>query len=609
MVRGPDPSEFHPGDLVEVNGAVNDGQYAPMIAGATARKVGLAPIPRAKSTSVGELLTGGEEGQVVEIDGWVRSTWRIAPSLAGLNLVSGGRRISIRVSDSAEMKLDELVGAKVRARGVASAVRFRDIMRQMLEVRVFVASPADLLTEEREAAGQLSEPAVSLVEAFQFRVGSSPGRRVRVAGEVAVQTGNTIYITDGASGLEMRLAQPETVGVGERVEAVGFPDMKGFLPVLSDAILSSRGAKAAALQPRVVTSADLRSGLHHANYISIRARLINRLARSLPALDAAETATQPSLVLSMQDEYGVFEAELPSVPPETFLRKLEIGSLLEIDGICLLQPRADGTPAGFKILAPSMDRLRVLRPPPFFDLRRILIILCVCLAVLLLLASWAVVLARRNSALKAVNAERARLARDLHDSLEQALVGIGLQISSADHAAKTNLAKTRERLAVARELVKHSHHELRQSIWDLRHSAGEPFDLIQALRRAAETLAGDSGVRIEIEGPGKALPPLPALMEENLFRIAQEALTNAIKHARARKIAIHLRARHEILELEIADDGEGFPASNPERDGHFGLVGMRERAQRIGATLEIAAGAPHGAVVRVVVPLNGKPTP
>ncbi len=609
LIDGPNPADFAPGDLVEVDGILNAGPYSPIIARAKARKIGQGPLPKAKRVSSGELFTGGEDGQWVEIEGWVRSVWQITPSLVGLNLISGGSRLSVRVSRAEQMPLEGLPGARVRVRGVASVVRTREITREVLEVRLFAASPTDFFVEEQAGGDPMAEPPLSYVAAFQFQRGNSPGRRAHVEGIVTYQSGHTVFLTEDHSGLEARTTQVVKFAPGDRVAAVGFPDVEHFLPVLSDTVLVAKGRTDVGVRPVPSTAASLRSGVQHSNFVAVTAQLIDRTLRPVSTMDG-ELAPTPAIVLSLQADGGVFEAEIAGSVDEHRLARLETGCVLELRGICLAQPDANGAPAGFKLLIPSEKDLRVVHAAPYFNTRRLLLTLCGMLAGLLLLAGWSVLLTRRNAALTAevrertaIAAERSRLARDLHDSLEQSLVGIDMQLAGAELTVDDQLAETHEYLAAARVLVKHSHSELRQSIWNLRSALPEPFDLATALRRVAEALSHGSGISIQVETNGAPAGPPGVLVEENLFRIGQEALTNAIKHSHAQRIAVDLRYEGAHIELTVADDGVGIALETAEKgaEGRFGLLGMRERSQRIGADLRIENLSPQGCRIRAAV--------
>jgi len=159
------------------------------------------------------------------------------------------------------------------------------------------------------------------------------------------------------------------------------------------------------------------------------------------------------------------------------------------------------------------------------------------------------------------------------------------------------------RLRTVEDVMNESLAEARRMIWDLRGQSAGPGDLGVALSRLIARLAEGRAVacRADVEGPPV---PLGHEIEGSLFRIAQEAVTNALKHAGARRIDVRLEYREHDVRLSVADDGHGF---DPERaagadDGHFGLTGMRERAGRLGAVLTIASRPGHGTTVEVVTP-------
>ena len=161
-----------------------------------------------------------------------------------------------------------------------------------------------------------------------------------------------------------------------------------------------------------------------------------------------------------------------------------------------------------------------------------------------------------------------------------------------------------------RQMVRQCHTEVRQSIWDLRAEALDHFDLGEALRRMAQSLFLGSGIRVDFNqqrGVGK----IPGLIGDNLLRIGQEAMTNVLKHSQAGIIGIELTATGQAVSLNVHDDGSGLADSgrNNRADGHFGLVGMEERAKRIGGKLTIGDRPGGGTVVLIEVPLPAAATP
>jgi signal transduction histidine kinase len=128
-------------------------------------------------------------------------------------------------------------------------------------------------------------------------------------------------------------------------------------------------------------------------------------------------------------------------------------------------------------------------------------------------------------------------------------------------------------------------------------------DLPTALRDTAKRLTADSDIEtvVEVAGP---LRPLPVSVETNLLRIGQEAINNAVKHARANRIEVALNFDTRSVRLSIRDDGRGFDPSQQIADGHFGLIGMRERAEQIGGVMSVHSAIESGTQIAVDVQLN-----
>jgi signal transduction histidine kinase len=200
--------------------------------------------------------------------------------------------------------------------------------------------------------------------------------------------------------------------------------------------------------------------------------------------------------------------------------------------------------------------------------------------------------------------ERTRLAREIHDTLAQGFVGISSQLDAVAMCMPDETTPARKYLEMARRMARHSLTEARRSVMDLRASALEGHDLAAALQSGTRMWTAGSGVEVDVDVSGSGRE-LPEEMEQNLLRIAQEAVTNALKHAGARKIRIKLHTEARKIYLKIRDDGRGFEQAGvfSSRGGHFGLIGMRERAERLGGELHLASGPGQGTEVEVMVPL------
>jgi ligand-binding sensor domain-containing protein/signal transduction histidine kinase len=206
----------------------------------------------------------------------------------------------------------------------------------------------------------------------------------------------------------------------------------------------------------------------------------------------------------------------------------------------------------------------------------------------------------------AVLAERTRIAREIHDNLAQELLGISVQLEVVARTMPPESAVARTHLDRVRLLVRHGIAEARRYVWDLRSQALDNKDLPTALSETARRLTTETGVDAQVRISG-TFRPLTQLIEDNLLRIGQEAINNTVKHAAAQHIFVNLIFESRRVRLSVSDDGQGFDsqATGEERANHFGLVGMRERAEQIGGTLSIHSGNGAGTEIVVDVPISG----
>jgi signal transduction histidine kinase len=201
--------------------------------------------------------------------------------------------------------------------------------------------------------------------------------------------------------------------------------------------------------------------------------------------------------------------------------------------------------------------------------------------------------------------ERARIAREIHDTLAQGFVGISSQLDAVSICLKEDPRAAHGYLDLARKMTRHSLSEARRSVADLRASALKGHDLATALRAEAVRWTAASNLQVEVD-ISQQRARLPHEIEQNLLRIAQEAVANTLKHASAAKLLVQLRVEAQNLCLRVADDGRGCskPDMSSSLEGHFGLIGMRERAQSIGGQFQFKSEPGSGTFVEVTVPLT-----
>ncbi len=641
-----------PGDLVEVSGITYPGAYAPTITAPQVRVIGKAPLPLARPVSVEQLMSGAEDSQRVEISGIVRDVHKDGSRLA-IDLAAGGYRFRAYVTVPPDYSFEKLVGSQVRVRGTAAEAHNRSL-RQLILVEIYIPFLTDLVIEKPEPVDPFDRPVIPLDNLAQYRRDNSLGQRAHVHGVVTLQkNGESLFLQDEHGALQVQSRQSGVCAPGDMVEAVGFPNFENFLPVLQDAVFRKVKTAAVSIKPKAVSVDELQSGLHHAEYISLTGKLIERTVHqeNNPKFSPLDKAT----VLVLQASNFTFTAEADYAPGQSELEAIPIGSTVRVSGICLKEIDSDGKLKSFQILMGSPGDIQILKQPSWLTPRRLLIGFLLLSCVLIVIVSWMVMLSRKNAALnfligeresaqralqqahdqleervkerteqlkfeitarkesevqfKAVLTERTRLAQELHDTVEQTLTGIALQLNTASKLHHPNPENSLRHLELARSMMAKSQVEVRQSIWDLRSRELEQFNLADALAEGARGITSGTNIRVQFKAGGEPRV-LPEFVEENLLRIGQEALANIIKHSNATHVNMELQFQGRQVSLQIHDDGIGFipeKVAGPN-EGHFGLLGMSERSSRLGGRFILTSKPGEGTLVRVEIPLNPSPT-
>ena len=639
-------AHLEPGTLVEVSGITYPGAYAPTITAPTVKVLGKAQLPEANAVSVEQLMSGSEDSQRIAISAIVRDA-RLDGSRLALDLATGGYRFRAFVTVPPNYPTEKLVGSQVRVTGTAAEAHNRSL-RQLILVEVYIPVLDGLVIEKTEPPNPFDNPVIPLNNLAQYRRDNSLSQRVHVHGVVTLQkNGQSLFLQDEHGGLQIQSRQMTSCEPGDTVEAVGFPSFENYLPVLEDAIFRKVQTASAPIQPKQVPLDELQN--HHAEYVSLKGKLIERTVHQANASKFSPVDTTTALVL--QGSNFTFTAEADYTPGQSDLGLIPIGSTVEVSGICLTEINSDGKLKSAQILMGSPADIQILQKPSWFTPRRLLIGFVILGSVLVVIVSWTVLLSRKNAFLnfligerekaqrglqqahdqleervkerteqlkfeitarkesevqfKAVISERTRLAQELHDTVEQTLTGISLQLDTAAKLHQRSSESSLRHLELARSLMAKSQVEIRQSVWDLRSRAREQFDLAGALAEGARQITCGTSIRVHMETDGEPRP-LPEVVEENLLRIGQEALANILKHSQATEVNLELQFERQQVNLQVQDNGIGFEQGKVAgpNEGHFGLLGMSERARRIGAKFILTSKPGEGTVVRVEIPVN-----
>lgn len=599
-------TNFNAGDEIEVIGTSGAGDYVPLVNAVAIRWIGRAGLPKPEQVNYEQMASGKEDSQWVEARGELRS---IVPGDQGhtrLDLLMEGQRLSVVVTRFDWPDAEKLIAATVRVRGVCRT-RFNN-KRQMCGPFLSVTGSEDIVVETPAPAEVVTVP---LTQLLRFNSEGYYGHRVKVQGVVTEQKGNSLFIQFRGDGLYVKTYQTNTLLPGDVVEVTGFPLAGQYSPLMEDALVRRVGE---GLPPRPVNARieQLVSGDYEGELVRVRGVLMNR----------AQRAEEELLVLEADNL--ILNARLDTAKADRQFNQLEKGSQLELTGVCVTQPMENWNPSlasrpeSFQLLLRSAKDVVVIHNPPWWTLSRLLWMLVVMSVVLLAGFAWVFVLnrrVRRQTAIihqkiqhEAMLEERTRIAREFHDTLEQELVAITIQLETV--AAQLDKAPrvARQMLDLARNMSRRSLSEARRSVWDLRSHLLENSNLVTALSEVAKLMAASSRMAISVEtsGPPRKLPPQ---IENNLLRIAQEALANALKHAHARRIAVHLNYEAGKVSLRVTDDGTGFDTTDRSvlYGGHFGLLDMSERAEKMGGHYAMISHPGQGTEIRVEVAEQEEP--
>jgi signal transduction histidine kinase len=387
--------------------------------------------------------------------------------------------------------------------------------------------------------------------------------------------------------------------LGDVVDAVGFAAAGEYKPVLQDAKLR-RGRSGTPPPATAITPADGMSGRYDSRLVTLEAQL----------LDSVRGSDEQQHLLMRGGPY-VFTAILPAHV------EIRPGSQLRLTGICAVGRGELSLPElTFRLLLRTPADVVVLRAASWWNTRNAAWVVITMIGVVGLSLAWVKTLRRRVRTQSAFIwqrvkreteiRERQRIARDLHDTLEQNLAGIALTVQAAQRALPARSAVAVERhLAMALKEVYGGIDELQRAVWALREQSLETRGLASALDDIGKQLTNCSPSTIQVVTHVEGDPqPFPAAVENDLLRIGQEAITNALRHGKAGHIEVHLTYGPETFRLRVSDDGRGFDVDVPAPEGHFGLMGMRERAAAIGARLEVRSSTGRGTEIEVTLPLE-----
>ncbi|HEY1790143.1 MAG TPA: sensor histidine kinase, partial [Verrucomicrobiae bacterium] len=592
------------GQSLEMNGVSAVRQFPVVFAPTMLKVTGWETLPPPAQYSTALLAADDAQARWVEATGVVHSV----ETNGLINLMTSDGPLSVWVGSSHEMKNDQYVDNLVRTRGVLSFDSKRSI-------RLLVPAPDFVEVLESSPKDPFSVPCFTIAELTKLDLKPGELRRMKLCGAVTCVLPPGIYVQDGTGGAFVRTDEADSLRPGDRIEATGFPDNHSAELTLGEAQIRNTGV-AGLPAPIDTGSADIDRKYHPSELIRLTAKLVD------------QHKTADGQVLVLQAGSKILQAILLGENKDS-LQNIANGSSLKITGVCQYwQPDARTAPtplAGASLSSANINiwlrdpaDVVVLKRPPWWTLKRIAWLTTLSIFSLIGALIWVRMLRKRvamrskelqitirrlekEAQASTLLAERDRLAGEIHDSLEQGLTAIMMQLDSAEKHVE-NSPEARTILHRARNMAEFSRAEIQHAVWDMLSPLLENADLATAITHVAGQISSSSPeVKIEIKGSSR---PLPSSYEHHLLRMVQESITNATKHAKAKTIFVILDYTGPGLEIIIKDDGAGFvpgtikPAS---QTGRFGLQGMRARAKKLNAELDVASQMGKGTVITIKV--------
>jgi signal transduction histidine kinase len=610
VTKSPAGQTLIAGDRVAVTGVLRMGGFSPWISPHTLKKLGRGAYPAARPVPHSVLASGGADNQWVEVEGVVRAVQVPEPrDFAVLDLGMSGGDVRVLVSYERDVAYESLIDAAVRIRGVA-AVNV-NAQKQVVEPSFRVPSFSEITVLQPGHADPFAQTLVPVARLMAFSPGSSHRHRVRTRGVVTRQISDaSLFVRDAGVGLKVETDSNRQFRPGEIIEAAGFPSIADGMAVLEHAVVRSVGTSAAPL-PAQPTLATLLEGTHNSDLVSISARLV----------DWAVAGKNVTLILQSGDQLFKGLLTVSSAAPLSLPSK---DSVVNVTGICVIDELAEVwfyQPRSFLVLLASPADVQLVQAPPWWTPERLWRALTIAGVVLLAAGGWVWALRRQIERKRAVIEqqarhaaaleERSRIARELHDTLEQGLTGLSLQMKAMETDLGTSPHPVRTRLQFARQMLRQSRALARNAIREMRSETLPRLEgVVEGLKRVADSWNQSGALIVSLDVVG-TVGPLAAPLENHLLGIGTEAMTNAVKHGRADAIHVEIAFRSTEITLRIEDNGSGF---DPElhlqqASGCFGLLGMRERARELRGELQIRSQPGKGTAVFVTVPIASEPRP
>lgn len=595
--EAPLPADLKLGTRVRVSGQTHSEEsYFANIVAAKAEILGQGPLPEPRFAVKEDLFSNWIDNQWIQIDALVVGTEEGGLAFT-LVLDIGGRifKADVPLQADAAKRAAALMQRKVRLSAIVGTVV--NTNKQMTDRHFFIPSFDDI---RPVGTGAPVDPPPLRTIATLLQSDHSPDDVSRIVGTVTQHQKGGFYLRDDTASTFVHAAGEAVYPPGSRVELEGFATVAPFRPILRASKVELIGPAEKLPPQRLDGDSGIRPELHN-----------ERVTTDCEFLAWREGVGETILQCRSGNTY--FEAWLPG--QERTARFFQPGDILNLTGVYEVttthpMPRIEWA-NGFRIHLAGPGDVLVVRGAPWWSLERLLIALGIAATVILATLVWTGLLRRRVAMQTriisrqvehaAIKDERQRIARELHDTLEQDLTGLSMQLENAIEEIGDGQNPARRSLDLVHRMLRHCRLEARSSVSDLRDPRLLVQPLHEAMKESLEEKARETGLALEfsVSGTPRALR---STTRNHFLRIAREALANSQRHAQPTRVVCRLIYSVDAVELEIEDDGTGFDPTCPPPAGHFGLTGMRERANKIHARFSVVSRPGAGTKIHVVLP-------
>jgi signal transduction histidine kinase len=587
------------GEILEIEGTCVAGEFSPIIILNKGERLGMGLLPAPKYPTRGQLIGGSMDSQYVEIRGLVTEAHD-----SHLTLLMFGGKVDVELDPSLTDSLDSFINSVVSIRGCVFARWSHPTLQVLIDHPLWVGG-STICVDIPPPSDPFDADKMRGRELLKFDAQGNNFRRINISGQVLCDNGGIYYMNDDGFGLQFQLVKPAHFEPGDNVEVVGLVELGGPSPILREAIARKTGhSRLPAPQPLTFDNTNTTCD---ATRVWAEGVLLNQKDNGQEQM------------LEMQTGAKGFVARLPKNDAQA--GPWPVGSRLKLTGVFSDlggNSQRAGIVKSFELLLNSPADVELIARPPWWTLNRLLTIISTMGVGLVLASVWINLLRRqverRTVQLqreiserqlaeqdRAIEQERSRIARDLHDDLGSRLTAINMLAMTSAHT-KLSSNENSECLQLIVDKSRSMVTALDALVWAVNPKNDTLAALVDYLASFAEELLAKSGIACRVEVP-LDIPEriIAAETRHNLLLSVKEALTNSIRHGRPGEILIQLTVSSSELEILINDNGCGFdPANNIAGDG---LVNLKERMRKVNGCCKIQSSSGKGTTVSMTMPL------